>query len=128
LRAAEAVTAGHDVFGVEQADMSRWHNHYPDGHAFFCTYSVRHWSHRLDDRAVTVLYDEWEKASTALDVRILAYCIMPNHVHIVIWSESGENARKFLHRTIAQTSRRLRPGGGFLPEHSRGGFPHSAHH
>ena len=119
MHAAEAVTGGHDPFDVEQADMSRWHNHYPDGHAFFCTYSVEDWSPRLDERAVAILYDECDKARRALDARILAYCIMPNHVHIVIWSESGDSARKFLHRTIAQTSRRLRPGGGFWKERPR---------
>ena len=99
--------------------MSRWHNYYPDGHAFFCTYSVQDWSPKLDARAVAILYEEWEKARTALGVRVLAYCIMPDHVHIVIWSESGDNARKFLHRTIAQTARRLRPGGGFWKERPR---------
>ena len=109
--------------------MSRWHNYYPDGYAFFCTYSVQDWSPKLDGRAAAILYEEWEKARAALGVRVLAYCIMPDHVHIVIWSESGDHARKFLHRTIAQTSRRLRPGGGFwkerprvLPVYSRGVF------
>src|ERR1035437_2099798 len=99
--------------------MSRWHNHYPDGHAFFFTYSVQDWSPKLVETAVEILYDEWDKARLALGVRVLAYCIMPDHVHRVVWSESGENARKFLHRTIAQTSRRLRPGGGFWKERPR---------
>jgi REP element-mobilizing transposase RayT len=44
---------------------------------------------------------------------------MPDHVHIVIWSKSGENVRKTLHQTIAQTSRRLRLGGGFWKERPR---------
>ena len=99
--------------------MSRWHNHYPDRHVFFCTYSVQDWCPRLEGSAVAVLYDEWEKARRALGVRVVAYCIMRDHVHVTIWSESGENARKFLHRTIAQTSRRLKPGGGFWKERPR---------
>ena len=65
--------------------MSRWHNYYPDGHAFFCTYSAQDWSGKLDGRAVAILYEEWEKARAALGVRVLAYCIMPDHAHIVIW-------------------------------------------
>ena len=73
----------------------------------------------LDGAAVDVLYDEWEKARLALSVRVLAYCVMPDRVHIVIWSELGDSSRKFLHRTIAQTSRRLRPGGGFWKERPR---------
>ncbi|MEN6583066.1 MAG: hypothetical protein ABFD54_11500 [Armatimonadota bacterium] len=39
LHAAEAVTAGH-ANSVMYKHISRWHNNYPDGHAFFCTYSV----------------------------------------------------------------------------------------
>ena len=69
--------------------MSRWHNHYPNGHAFFCTYSVQDWCAKLDARAVAILCEEWEKARMALGARAPAYCIMPDHVHIVIWSESG---------------------------------------
>ncbi len=99
--------------------MSRWHNQYPDGHAFFCTDSVAGFAHSLNPKAVAVIYDEWEKARLALAVRILAYCIMPNHVHITLWAENGENVRKFLHRTLAQTSRRLKPGGGFWKERPR---------
>ena len=72
---------------------------------------MQDWSPKLEGPAIAVLYDEWEKARQALGVRVLAYCIMPDQMHIVIWGESGENARKFLHRTISQTSRRLRPGG-----------------
>ena len=99
--------------------MSRWHNHYPDGHAFFCTYTVQDWAPKLDDTAVSVLYDEWSKARLALGVSVLAYCIMPEHVHMILWSQSGDNVRKFMHRTMAQTSRRLRPGGGFWKERPR---------
>jgi len=69
--------------------MSRWHNHYPNGHAFFRTYSVHDWCAKLDARAAAILYEEWEKARAALGARVPAYCIMPDHVHIVIWSESG---------------------------------------
>ena len=99
--------------------MTRWHNHYPDGHAFFCTYSVQDWSPALDEVTTVVLYDEWEKARQALGVRVLAYCVMPDHVHKLIWSNLGADARKFLQRTIAQTSRRLRPGGGLWKERPR---------
>ena len=52
--------------------MSRWHNHYPNGYAFFCTYTVQDWSPSLDEQAVTILYDGWEKARLALGVLALA--------------------------------------------------------
>ena len=45
---------------------------------------------------------------------------LPDHVHIIVWSEFGDNARKFLHVQIArQTGRLLRPGGGFWKERPR---------
>ena len=37
--------------------MSCWHSHYLDRHAFFCTNSVRDWSHELDGQAVRSLRD-----------------------------------------------------------------------
>jgi len=106
--------------------MDRWHNYYPDGHAYFCTATVSDWRPLLKGEAIDILWQEWEKARQALDVKVLAYCVMPEHIHVVLWSEIGKNAAKFLHRILAQTSRHLQPGGGFwkerprvLPIHSR---------
>jgi len=96
--------------------MNRWHNHYPDNHAHFCTASVYNRNYVFAGDALRVLYDEWEKARQALGLKILAYCVMPNHIHILLWAERGESIRSFLHRTLAQTSRRLQPGGGFWKE------------
>jgi len=99
--------------------MNRWHNYYPDNHAHFCTVSVYDRNYVFSAQGLNVLYEEWEKARRALSVKILAYCVMPNHIHLVLWAESGESIKKFLHRTLAQTSRRLQPGGGFWKERPR---------
>ena len=77
--------------------MSCWHNYYPDEHAFFCTVTVTDWQPALVGDARRVLYEEWEAARRVLGVRILAYCVMPNHVHLLLWSERGTAVRDFLH-------------------------------
>lgn len=46
-----------------------------------------------------------------LDVKILAYVVMPEHFHIINWSKSGDMICRFLQRTLAQTSRVLAPKG-----------------
>jgi REP element-mobilizing transposase RayT len=69
--------------------MSRWHNQYPDGHAFFCTMTVTDWQPLLGQEATAALYEEWEKARNATGTRILAFCVMPNHIHILAGPEQG---------------------------------------
>jgi len=118
-RSRRAATGGREDISVESCTMSRWHNYYPDCHAFFCTFTVADWQPLLGGPAVEVLHEEWEKARASLGVRVLAYCVMPNHVHMLLWAKTGESVKKFLHRTIAQTSRRLKPGGGFWKERPR---------
>ncbi len=99
--------------------MSRWHNYYPDEHAFFCAVTVTDWQPALVGDARRVLYEEWEAARRVLGVRILAYCVMPNHVHLLLWSERGTAVRDFLHRVASCISRVLSPGGGFWKERPR---------
>lgn len=96
--------------------MNRWHNHYIDNHAHFLTATITDWRPLLNDQAIHVLYDEWSIARRMLNVKVLAYCIMPEHFHAILWAESGDNVRTFLHRIQAQTSRQLQPGGGFWKE------------
>jgi len=76
--------------------MSRWHNCYLDSHAHFCTYTVLDWHNLLTNSARAVLYEVWNDARQALDVAVLAYVIMPNHVHMM----------------LSTTSRRLNSGEG----------------
>jgi len=37
------------------------------------------------------------QAATRFGVRILAYCIMPNHWHIVVWPQSDDGLSRFMH-------------------------------
>ena len=44
---------------------------------------------------------------------------MPEHFHVVLWSESGESVCRFLQRTLGLTSETFQPGGGFWKERPR---------
>ncbi len=37
-------------------------------------------------------------------VRLLAYVIMPDHVHLLLWAERGETVEKFLEQVLRRTS------------------------
>lgn len=115
--AAEAAAEGGDNPAVEPTSvMARWHNVYADGHAHFCTSAVRDWQPLLLGDDVHILYEAWNAARTALTVKILAYVVMPDHYHIVLWSESGRDIMRFLRRTLSATAQRIRQGGGLWKE------------
>jgi putative transposase len=99
--------------------MPRWHNHYLDNHAHFCTATVARWRPVLKGQAVDILYGEWEAARDLLSVKILSYVVMPSHFHSVLWAERGAQVRNFLQRVLALTSHRLQPGAGFWKERPR---------
>ena len=99
--------------------MSRWHNQYLNGHAHFCTATVSEWRPLLQRNAVTLVYEEWETARQVLAVQILAYVVMPEHFHTVLWAEQGRSISRFLQRTLGLTSHRLQPGGGLWKERPR---------
>ena len=99
--------------------MPRWHNHYLDGHAHFCTATVSGWRPLLTGVALDVLYDQWLVAREATGVKLLAYVIMPDHDHAILWAERGRAVSRFLQRTLGLTSSALRPGGGSWKERPR---------
>ncbi|MHB9037496.1 MAG: REP-associated tyrosine transposase [Armatimonadota bacterium] len=99
--------------------MSRWHNLYIDGMVHFCTATVNEWQPLLDDAAATVLYRQWREAGKLLGVRVIAYVIMPNHIHMLLWSEKGESIRKFMQRVLSRSSKRIGAGGKFWKERLR---------
>jgi REP element-mobilizing transposase RayT len=96
--------------------MTRWHNYYIDGHPHFCTATVQDWECIFFGDAIQVVYEEGTSARELLGVKILAYIIMPNHIHIILWAEKGESISQFLRRTQSSIARRLRPSGGLWKE------------
>jgi len=99
--------------------MSRWHNFYTDGYFHFCTATVNQWLPKLDDIAAQVLYEEWERARKRFCVRLLAYVIMPEHIHMLLWSENGESIKTFMQQTLSRCSKRLGGGGKLWKERLR---------
>jgi putative transposase len=99
--------------------MARWHNHYLDGHAHFCTASVRDRRPVLVEQADTLLYPAWTRVRASLDVRALAYVLMPDHFRLVLWSECGRHVRMFLQRTLSLSGRAYPRRGRFWKERPR---------
>jgi REP element-mobilizing transposase RayT len=80
---------------------------------------VAQWRPYLQGEAVYALYREWEQSRAALDVKVLAYVVMPEHFHALLWGEPASQVRVFLQKTLAYSSRAIRPGGGFWKERAR---------
>jgi putative transposase len=99
--------------------MSRWHNVYLDGHVHFCISTVAGWEPRLTAPAKALLYREWEAVRRDYCVRVLAFVVMPEHFHLLLWAERGVDVRRFLQRVLANTSRQLQRGGRFWKERPR---------
>jgi putative transposase len=99
--------------------MSRWHNQQLDSHAHFCTATVSRWRPLLVGEATSVIYAAWEAARGLLGVGVLAYVIMPSHLHTVLWCEEGMKVRRFLQRTLSVTSKALEPDARFWKERPR---------
>ena len=99
--------------------MSRWHNHYVDGMVHFCTATVEGWLPALNAAAVAALYREWDSARTTLGVRVLAYVVMPEHIHLLLWSDNAENVKKFMQRVLSRSSKEIGRGGKLWKERLR---------
>jgi len=99
--------------------MNRWHNYYLDAHPHFCTATVTDWKPLLTGNAVDIMYEEWNTARAVNAVKILAYVIMPNHFHIILWAEQGSHISMFLRRVQSTTARRIMPGNGLWKERPR---------
>ena len=88
--------------------MSRWHNIYLDNVAYFFTSTVV--------ENIPILQSTWAK-KMIIDVlnfyrekyhtRINAYAIMPEHLHLIIQSESKENTKRFIQHTLRKISQRI---------------------
>jgi len=86
--------------------MSRWHNIYLDKVAYFFTASVVEFLPVL--RPISVkesIFRACEFYRDEYATKINAYVIMPEHIHLIIRSESGESVRKFMQHSLRKISR-----------------------
>ena len=99
--------------------MTRWHNQYIDGYVHFCTLTITNWETLLKDETINVLYNVWNESRNKLGVKVLAYVIMPNHFHILIYGKTGKSIMQFMQRSASLTSKCILSGGSLWKERPR---------
>src|SRR5579864_1940040 len=53
----------------------------------------------FDDAADYAAFERvLESAAEAVPMRVLAYCLMPNHWHLLLWPRAGGHLAAFMHR------------------------------
>jgi len=88
--------------------MSRWHNIYLDNFAYFFTATVAGYTPLLSSDSVkTLVFDCWNFYRREYHTNINAYVIMPEHLHLIIRSDSGENIRKFIQHSLRKISMKI---------------------
>ena len=81
--------------------------------------TVQDWKPVLVENNVKVLYEEWDGARRDWAVRVLSFVVMPEHVHLILSAEKGQNITRFLGRVFSLTSRRIINGPGLWKEKPR---------
>jgi putative transposase len=83
----------------------RYHNQFPDGAACFWTSSVvDHIPVFRSRTACLALLDVWNTYRARYGIKLLGYVIMPEHIHVTLWSEKGERAERFVEQTFRRSS------------------------
>lgn len=86
----------------------RHHNVYEDGAVCFWTSSVVGFATILaSPTAARTLLAIWDDCRHKYDVKLLEYVVMPNHIHLAVWSERSEDVRKFITQSLGRSSRAL---------------------
>lgn len=87
---------------------SRYHNIYEDGAVCFWTSAIVKrvpvFSSRTAARALIATLDECRKRC---DVKLLGYVIMPDHIHLAVWSQDSRKVARFLQQFLAISSSRI---------------------
>lgn len=83
----------------------RHHNIYIQGSACFWTSSVIDKIPILrSPTAAGRILEIWDRYKRLYNVKILGYVIMPDHIHLVVWSQKSEQTELFLEQTLRRTS------------------------
>ena len=68
----------------------------------FCTAGRNRWFTRQDD--VQLVLDQILRSASALDIEVIAYCFMPDHVHLLVEGLSAvADACRFVHQAKQRT-------------------------
>lgn len=83
----------------------RWHNYFEDGAVCFWTSSIIERIPALRSptaaRCFLSVIDDYRRR---YGVRLPAYVVMHDHVHLLLWAERGETVEKFLEQVLRHTS------------------------
>lgn len=75
----------------------KWKNHYPDNHVFFITSTV---NGRIplfrNDEISKILINNLRLAKGKYNFKLLAYVIMPDHWHLLIYFDKGKDCLSFI--------------------------------
>lgn len=86
-----------------------WKNYYIDNAVHHITGTVHQWQPiLLFSPIIDIIMDELIRKTNRWDAKIWGYVIMPEHFHLMIQSEYGENVRRFLHGFRRYTSGRIK--------------------
>ena len=87
---------------------TRHHNLFLDGAACFWTSAiVEHIPVLRSPTAARALLAIWDEYRKRYNVRVLGYVIMPDHIHLLVWSEHKEDVERFLEQTLSAASGRI---------------------
>jgi putative transposase len=83
----------------------RHHNVYIDGAVCFWTSSIIDWlpvfRSKTACEAVVAILDD---CRSRCGVKLVAYVLMPDHVHLAIWAEEAEDVKRFLRQFLRLSS------------------------
>ena len=94
---------------LKRSDMSRPPRlrgfEYAGRHSYFVTFCTDNRAETLADREVaTMVLDCIRRSSNRYEFAVLAYCLMPDHVHLLVYGTSAAaDLRRFI-KTIKQSS------------------------
>jgi putative transposase len=86
----------------------RHHNIYEDGAVCFWTSSVVQFVPLFRSKtAANCLIRIWDRYRKQYGVRIIAYVVMPNHIHIALWAEKSDPVKRFLSQMLRRSGAEL---------------------
>jgi len=87
---------------------TRYHNIYEDGATIFWTSSIVEWLPVLKSpKAAFVLLEVLEQCRARYNVRLHGWCVMPEHIHLIVSAEKGGQMESFVEQMLCRYSTRL---------------------
>ncbi|MGR3221270.1 MAG: transposase [Candidatus Anammoxibacter sp.] len=86
----------------------KWKNHYRDCEYHFVTGSVGGYLPVFEDNGLLQLFiDAINNTLKSYGITMTAWVIMPEHYHLLIWNENGEQIKKFMQAVLSRSSSKI---------------------